>query len=147
MNNKNELDEMQREQHNEIGNQMFVIMSFALLINIALCGVGIQWLDYPTCTMVIVIVCLGIYLVRLIIAGAYQEPSIQKKKTSIIALTIAAALAVVFGINLRKLPAGALENTSDYSAYILVGISVAGLLAAGIAGVIKRKRDEDDNDD
>jgi len=147
MNNKDGLDEMQRERHNKIGNQMFTIMSLALLINIALYGVGIHWLDHPTDTMVIVTACLAIYLVRLIAAGAYKQSSITKRKTTIITLTIAAALAVVFVINLRKLPVGIVDNANDYSAYILVGISIIGLIAAGIASVIKKNQDKDDKDD
>lgn len=147
MNNKDGLDEMQRERHSRIGSQMFVIMSFALLFNIALYGAGIRLLDYPADTMTIVIACSGVYLVRLILAGAYQHPRIPKTKTIIMSLTIAIVLAIVLVITLRKLPASIAEDTDDYAAYILVGISAIGLLAAGIAAVIKKKRDKDDEED
>jgi len=148
MNNKNtELDEMQREQHNRIGNQMFVIMSLAFLVNITLYGVGIRWLAYPADTMIILTVCLSVYLIRLIIAGAYQQPVIYKRKFSVITLTTAIALTVVFVMNIRKLPVNIVENPDDYSAYILVGISVIALVTAGVVSAIKKKRDNDDKDD
>lgn len=147
MNNRDGLDEMQRERNNKIGSQMFELMSFALLIDIVLHGLGIRWLNYPNNTMTIVLACSGIYLVRQIIAGAFQHPKIQKRKVSIITLIITIVLAVVAVITLSKLPASTVENTDDYSAYIIFGVSVAGLLAAGIAAVIKKIRDKNDKDD
>ena len=128
MNNKDGLDEMQRERRNRIGSQMFELMSFALLIDISLHGLGIRWLNYPNNTMTIVLACSGIYLVRQIIAGAFQHPRIPKRKVTIITLVITIVLAVVAAITLLKLPAGTVENTDDYSAYIIFGISAAGYL-------------------
>ena len=147
MNNKDGLDEMQRERHNRIGNQMFTVMTFAFLINVVLYGAGIRLLEHPTDTMVIVTACSVIYLIRLIIAGAYKQPGIAKRKTTVITLILAATIAVVFAINLRNLPVGIVESTSDYSAYILMGVSVIGLISVLIAGVIKKKQDRDDTDD
>ena len=147
MNNKDGLDEMQRERHNRIGNQMFTVMTFAFLINVVLYGAGIRLLEHPTDTMVIVTTCSVIYLIRLIIAGAYKQPGIAKRKTTVITLILAATIAVVFAINLRNLPVGIVESTSDYSAYILMGVSVIGLISVLIAGVIKKKQDRDDTDD
>jgi len=40
-------------------------------------------------------------------------------------------------------PAEAVESTTDYSVYILFGVSVIGLIAAGVAGVLRRKKDDD----
>ena len=37
-NNKNGLDEMQREKQNSIGNQMFILMSYAFLFDVGLYG-------------------------------------------------------------------------------------------------------------
>jgi len=50
----------------------------------------------------------------------------------------------VYFVTLLKLPVNAVENTDDYSAYINFGISITGLLVAGIAAVKKRVCDRDD---
>ena len=147
MNSKDGLDEMQRERNNKIGNQMFELMAFALLIDITLSALGIRWLAYPSNIMAIVLTCCSIFLVRQIAAGAFRQPRIQTRKVTVIILIVTIALAFAAEITLSKLPAGTAESTDDYSAYILMVISSAGLLATGIATVIKRIRDKADKDD
>ena len=73
-NNKNGLDEMQIERRNRIGNQMFMWMFFALLIDSGLYGAGVRWLDYPANVVVIISACISIYFVRLIVLSAYHPP-------------------------------------------------------------------------
>lgn len=147
MNNKDGLDEMQRERHNMIGNQMFTIMTLALLVNVTLYSGGIRWLHHPTDTMVIVLACSAIYIVRVIIAGAYKQARITKNKTTILILIISVALSVALVINFQNLPVGIVESTNDYSSYILLSVSGTGLIAVGIASIIKKKQDGNDKDD
>jgi uncharacterized membrane protein len=99
--------------------------------------------------MVIVLVCLGIYQVRLITANAYQSPRIQKGKTVVVVL-IAVILAVVLAISaiqIWKLPVNVIESTNDYSAIVLVVISMIGLIATFIATVVKNKQNKNDIDE
>ncbi|MEM5767446.1 MAG: hypothetical protein AAGU32_04060, partial [Bacillota bacterium] len=93
--NKNGLDEMQREKRNTIGNQMFMLMFYALLIDCGLYGAGIRWLAYPSNVMVIMMVCMGIYLVRTIAANAYLPPKAQTRRPALIvaAVVLSAVLA------------------------------------------------------
>ncbi|MEA4845615.1 MAG: hypothetical protein VB106_00110, partial [Clostridiaceae bacterium] len=86
-NNKNGLDEMQKERRNSIGNQMFMLMFYALLFSCGLYGIGVRWLDYPGDVMVIITACMAIYLVRLIVSNSYLPPKAQNRKT-VIALII-----------------------------------------------------------
>jgi len=42
---------------------MFTVMSIMFLINVSLCGMGVQLLEHPTDTMVIVLACSAVYIV------------------------------------------------------------------------------------
>jgi len=145
MNNQDGLDEMQRERHNRIGNQMFTVMMLAFLVNVTLYGLGVHWLDHPMDTMVIVTACSGVYLVRVILAGAYQQPRKPKRKVTIVIVILVTVLAGVMAMSLRRLPVDVSEEANDYAAYILMGVSVTGLLGAGIASVIRRRLDGEES--
>jgi len=148
-NNKNNLDEMQRERRNTIGNQMFMLMFYALLINSGLYSAGIRWLDYPGNVMVICTVCMGIYLVRLIALNAYLPLKAQSRKT-VITLIIAIAFSIMLAISainlFGQLPIEAAENINDNTAIILVIISAVGLLITLILAVMKKVNSRDDNE-
>lgn len=149
-NNKNGLDEMQREQRNSIGNQMFMIMFYALLLNGGLYGAGIRWLDYPINVMVIITVCMAVYLVRLIAFNAYLPPKAQNRKTVItLVMAIVFSIAVILSaINLfGQSPAQVANNTNDNSALILMIVSAVGLLATLIVAVIKKVNNKEEKGD
>jgi len=149
--NNNGLDEMQKEKRNSIGNQMFMLMTYALLLDSGLYGAGIRWLKYPANIMVIIMVCMSIYLIRTIMANAYLPPKVQSRKT-IIPLIIAIVFSVVLSIaayhlfgNASAQPAAEAEN--DNSALILFVVSAVGLLISLIAAIIKRLNNKNDSDD
>ncbi|WP_068964352.1 hypothetical protein [Desulfosporosinus sp. BG] len=149
--NKNGLDEMQREKRNSIGNQMFLLMFYALFLDFGLYGVGIRWLNYPANIMVIIMVCMGIYLIRTIAANAYLPPKAQNRK-AVISLIIAIAFSVIVAIASFNLfgnlsVQSAVEDTNDNSALILFIISAVGLLISLIIAIIKRVNDKNDSDD
>lgn len=149
--NKNGLDEMQIEKRNSIGNQMFTVMSYALLADSGLYAAGIHWLKYPSNIMVIIMVCMSIYLVRTILANAYQPPKAKSRKT-VISLIIVLAFSVVFAIIasdlFRNLSAQSVaEDVNDNSAWILLVVSAAGLLISLIAAILKGVNDKNDNGD
>ena len=146
-NDNSGLDERQREIYNKIGSQTFELMAFALLVDIVLYVLGIRWLDYPDKIMAIVLACSCVYLVRLIIAGAYQHPIIKKRKRTILIFIIGVVGAIASSAVVRRLPVDITESTSSYAAYILMGVSLAGLLAIGVASLVKKKRDKENNDD
>jgi len=149
-NNKNGLDEMQRERRNNIGNQMFMLLFYALFINSGLYSVGIRWLDYPGNVMVISTVCMGIYLIRLIALNAYLPPKAQSRKR-VITLIIAIAFTIMLAISAINLfgqsPIEGAGNTNDNSAIILVIISAVGLLITLIVAAIKKVNNRDDKED
>ncbi len=148
-NNKNGLDEMQKERRNSIGNQMFMLMFYALLFSCGLYGIGVRWLDYPGDVMVIITACMAIYLVRLIVSNSYLPPKAQNRKT-VIALIISVLFSialVIAAINLFSPSSQALANNNDNSAMILFIVSAVGLLIAIVAAIVKKINNKDDTDD
>lgn len=145
--NNNGLDEMQREKRNDIGNQMFMLMFYALLIDAGLSGVGIRWLKYPANIMVIITVCMSIYLVRTIAANAYLGPKAQSR-TTLISLVIAIAFSVALVIAASDFFGNlSTETANDNSALILFIVSATGLCIALIAAAIKKINDKNESDD
>jgi len=149
--NKNGLDEMQKEKRNSIGNQMFMLMFYALLIDSGLYGAGIRWLNYPANAMAIIMVCMGIYLVRTIASNAYLPPKAQSRKT-VLSLLLAITFSVVLVIASFNLfgnlsVQSAAEGANDNSALILFVVSAVGLLISLTAALIKKINDKNDSDD
>jgi len=149
--NKNGLDEMQKARRNSIGNQMFILMFYALLFDSGLYGAGIHWLKYPANVMVIIIACMGIYLVSTIAANAYLPPKAQNRKM-VIALLITLAFSVVFAIAVsisRGNPPTrfTVEAANDNSALILLLVSAVGLLVSLLVAIIKKANDRNDGED
>lgn len=147
-NNKNGLDEMQRERRNNIGNQMFMILSYTLMINCGLYGFGVHWLNYPADVMVILMACFGIYLVRLVAGNAYLPAKVQTRKP-VITLVVAIVLSIGLAFAMIKLfgQPQITEPTEDNSAIILVIVCVVGLLVTGLVALIKKVNNKDDKDD
>ncbi len=136
---KNELDEMQKAIRDRIGNQSFMLMFYLLLLDIGLYGFGIRWLVYPANVMVILIVCMAIYLVRIIAKNSYLPPQTHKTKpifrlvlTVIFAVILAIAIAMFCG----KISSFPTDNGN--SAIILFIVSLIGLVIALIVSIIKR---------
>ena len=149
-NNKGGFDEMQRERRGNVGNQMFMVMVYALLIDCSLYGFGVRWLNYPTNVMVIMMACLGIYLVRLIATNAYLPSNAQTGKITIplIIAIVGSAVLAIAAINLfgEYLPQ-ATENSEDNSAMVLFIVSAVSLIAAAIVAAIKRANNRHEEDD
>ncbi|ACV61552.1 hypothetical protein Dtox_0633 [Desulfofarcimen acetoxidans DSM 771] len=149
--NKNGLDEMQKEKRNSIGNQMFLLMFYALLLDCGLYGAGIRWLKYPANIMVIIMVCMGIYLIRTIAANAYLPPKAQNRKTAI-SLIIAIAFSVVLVIAAFNLFGNlsaqfSVEDANDNSALILFIVSAVGLFISLLVAIIKKVKDKSDSEE
>ncbi len=149
--NSSGLDEMQKAKRNSIGYQMFMLMTYALLLDSILYGAGVRWLNYPTNIMVIVMACLGIYLVITIATNAYSPPKAQNRKTvitTIIVVMFAVVLAIaaytLFGNSMGQ---PSIEDTNDNSAFILMLVSTTGLLISLVVAIIKKVQDRNNGED
>lgn len=151
MNSKgNGLDEMQRARRNSVGNQMFLLMFYALLFNCGLHGAGITWLPYPANVMVIIAACMGVYLIKLVALNAYL-PTKALNRNGVIGVVMITVFSIVLAISvvllLMRSSVGVAGDTADNSAVILVIISAVGLLGTAITAAIKRANNKNDRDD
>lgn len=143
---KNQLDEMQIQQRNKIGNQAFMILSFLLLFDIVLDGLGFRWLKYPTNVFIILLVCSCYYEVRLIWQGAYLGPEVKlktfhKKLILVIFLTAVTAAMTSFFLH-QYLSKNNAQEAGDNGAWILLVGSVAASIIMIAIYIIKGKRDK-----
>lgn len=139
---KNELDEMQKSLRDKIGNQSFMLLFYLLLLDIGLYGFGIRWLAYPVDVMVIMVVCMSIYLIRVIVNNSYLPPQTQKSKP-ILRLVLTVIFAVILAISIAMFCGKttiAAENGN--SAMILFVVSLVGLVIALIVTIIKRNNNK-----
>ncbi|MCL1821095.1 MAG: hypothetical protein FWG36_10650 [Oscillospiraceae bacterium] len=149
-NNKNGLDEMQKQRRNSIGNQMFMIMTYLMFINIGLHGFGIEWIGYPAGTLLIVVVCLTVYLVRLIASNAYlpvKEQSGKKKFIGALIGSIVIAIAISFFIVPNQTQVDVSETLNVDGSVVLMIVSGVGLIIALVAELIKRANNRNDRED
>lgn len=146
-NNKNGLDEMQQEQRNSIGNQMFILLFYSLMLNSGLYSMGIRWLEYPVNIMVITTICMGIYLVRVIALNAYLPPKAQNRKT-VVTLVLTITFSILFTLSVMRYfePSQITGSTNNNSALILMMVSAVGLVCVFITIGIKGKKDKADSD-
>ena len=149
--NRNGLDEMQKSRRNTIGNNLFMLMFFALLIDVGLQGMGIRWLNYPANIMVIIMVCMGIYLISIIATNAYMPPKVNNRK-HLVLIIVAIAFSVImaiaaynlFGITSTQSHG---EYATDNSALILFIISGVGLLISIVIALLKKVNNKNYEDD
>lgn len=140
MTNK-DLDEMQVQRKNKIGNQAFLMLFYLLLIDVGLQGFGFRWLGYPENVMVILMACSGIYVIRLILANAFVGPALEKQNPFLrVLITVILALAVSAIILLLMKNAG-FSNPADVerrTAPILFGTAGVAIIISLTTIIVNR---------
>ncbi len=143
------LDEMQVQRKNKIGNQAFLILMYLLLLDAGLYGFGFRWISYPANIMIILTICSGIYVVRLITGSAFVGPTTDKRKPLLrVFLTVLFSVLVASTI-IVLLKVASFSNNSqidDMSAPILFNAAAIALIIAVITGVIKNIQNKDDSE-
>jgi peptidoglycan biosynthesis protein MviN/MurJ (putative lipid II flippase) len=149
-NSKNGLDEMQKQRRNSVGNQMFMIMTYLMFINIGLNSFEITWIGHPASTLLIVVACLTIYLVRLIALNAYLPAREQSSKTRLIgALVGSIVIAIVISvfIFLYQTDVDVSETLNVNEAVVLMIASSVGLMIVLIVAVVKKANNKNDKEE
>ncbi len=143
------LDEMQLQRKNKIGNQAFIMLMYLLLLDAGLYGFGFRWISYPANIMVILTICSGIYVVRLITGSAFVGPSTEKRKPLLrVFLTVLVSVLVASAI-IVMLRVASFSNNSQVdsaSAPILFIAAAVALIIAVITGMIKNTQNKDDEE-
>ena len=147
MNEKN-LDERQVSNKNKIGNQSFLLLAYLIFADVGLYGMGVRWLSYPMNIFVILLVCLFVYLVRLIASGSYVGPNAGSKRTY--AMIAAIGLAIAIAAIIFSLISGGSKHeapSEDNGGTILFIISVVMLLIVLAVSLIRKRQDKDGRDE
>ncbi len=144
--NKRNLDEMQLQLRNKIGNQSFLLLMYILLIDVGLHGFGFSWISYPANIIAILTLVSGSYVVRLIMSNAYVGTSSKGQNTAkrpifTVVLTLVSAALVAFLVKSRGV---ATESTNDSGAIVLILASIVSLTIIGIISLIKHRQNKDD---
>ena len=137
----NELDEMQIQKRNMIGNQAYMLLFYLLLIDIGLYGFGFRWLKYPMNVYVIMMGCMTYYLLRIIWNNSYVGP---RKDTKTIGRKIGFVLGLsglVAGITIYLLGENSLISpisNNDNGAMLLFIFSIVSLIVLVVVGLISK---------
>lgn len=143
--NEQNLDEMQLSRRNRIGNQSFMLLFYLLLLNIGFSGLGIKWLDYPLSVFIIMIAVMGIYLIRIILAGAYtaqtKNTGVKTRRTWGTALASGVACFAVI-VYLQ----GGKNEDGDWGALVLFLLSAGVLLVSILLQQWSERRNNKDDE-
>jgi len=147
INQKENLDEMQAQLKNKLGNQSFLMMFYLLMIDIGLSGFGVKWLAYPMNVFVIMLFSMGYYLIRIIWSGAYVGPRTQGKNrkyfiVSLVGAIFLSALAVIITTFFK----GSANIPNAGGAEILFIISFVLIVIAVIVSIISNRRNNRGNE-
>ncbi|KUO71341.1 MAG: hypothetical protein APF81_19150 [Desulfosporosinus sp. BRH_c37] len=138
----NNLDEMQLQRRNKIGNQAFMLLFYLLMIDIGLNGFGFRWLNYPANVLAIMTACMTYYLIRIIWNSSFVGPQqsskgITRKTRYLIGATgfVGAVTAFILQKYFMEAPA---TNGDDNSAMILLVVSIVMLIIIAVVSIIDK---------
>jgi len=145
---KKGLDERQVQKRDSIGNQTFILLLYLLLLDAGLYGFGLRWLSYPANIIVILTVCSGIYVIRMIASGAFVGPAVKNQKpllkiVSIVFLAVMLAAAVI--AVLINTGFSSSVQTSDISAplmFISAGVAILIAVITFLVRKIQERKEE-----
>lgn len=143
---KGQLDEMQRQIRDRIGNQMFILMSYLLLLDIGLYGFGFRWLSYPMNVFVIMIGCMCYYLARIIWQGAYAGPNAKRTGLKVVIInTVTALIAalIVWFVN-NHYPAASPDDSNG--AMVLFIFGGVALIIISVVSLCRRRNNKGQDD-
>ena len=136
---KNYYDEMQKADRGRIGNQMFMILFFAIFLNQTLYSYGVIWLDYSVSILAISTVCMLVYLVRIVMAGAYLPAAF--KGISGRATIVVLVLLIVSAAFLLLRPDWFVGTAWETAAVMLAIGSLVFLIKNWAAAAVRKKID------
>ncbi|UNC92295.1 DUF6773 family protein [Candidatus Contubernalis alkaliaceticus] len=147
--NKKGLDEMQMQRKNKIGNQAFLMLLYLLMLDAGLHGYGFRWVNYPANVMIILTICSGTFVVRLILANAFVGPSAEEEKpflkvllTMMLAIVVSAAILVL----LKNASFSNPNQIDEMAAPILFITAGVAIVIAVTTIVIKRIQNKNDSE-
>jgi len=119
------------------------LLMYMLMIDAGLYGFGFRWIDYPANIMIIVTICAGIYLIRLINSNAYVGPSMDNRRPVLrVMLAVAMTVAVAAGIAilLRHVSFTNTAQLNEMSAPIMFITAGIAMIIALVTLIIRRSQ-------
>lgn len=142
------LDEMQVQRRNKTGNNCFMAMFYLLFIDIGLQGIGVRWLAYPMNVLIIITICMGYYLIRTILSGAYLGVSSKNKNSKyVIGGVFASVLLLIIGVIITIFFKSNVPLFSNFgSVIIIISLCILVFLAIIAFGNIARQKSDSGED-
>lgn len=97
-NPKKHLDEMQVQTRNKLGNQCFFMLFFLLMIDLGFKDYGVKWAASPMSVYMIIVLCMGYYLTRVVWAGAYVSSLTKSRKHVYSIVGLLAAMTTILSV-------------------------------------------------
>ncbi len=91
-------DERQVQTRNEVGNKCFLMLYFLLMIDLLLPNYGVEWAASQISVLVIMTLCMGYYLIRIVLAGAYVSYRTENRKKVYLIVGLLAILTTIMAI-------------------------------------------------
>ncbi len=144
--NRSGLDEMQLLKRNQIGNQCFLLLLYMLMIDTGLYGFGLRWINYPANIMIILTICSGIYVIRLIAGNAYVGPAGGRERTALrtmltTLIAVGIGFAVVFLLKTANFTTNSRDNMAAPILFIVAAVAITVAATVAIVSHIQNKTD------
>jgi len=127
-------------------NQAFLMLLYLLMLDAGLYGFGFRWVSYPANVMIILSICSGIYVVRLITANAFVGPSAEKEKPFLkvfITTILAVAVSIAILVLLKNASFSNSNQIDDMAAPLLFITASVAIVIAVTTIVINRIQNKD----
>lgn len=145
---KKGLDERQEQKRNLIGSQTFTLLLYLLMLDVCLYGAGLKWLSYPLNIIIIVLLCSGIYVFRVIAANAFVGPSSKSQKVLpkvVFVMFLAVLVPAAFLVMMKNVGFTGTGHRGEISAPVLfITAGVAILICAVTFFVNNRIQNRDE---
>ncbi|MCB2296013.1 hypothetical protein LGK95_21410 [Clostridium algoriphilum] len=138
---KEDLDEMQIQTRNKIGNQCYFILFPSLLIDIFLGNCGVKWAASSISISAIILICAIYYGIRVVGAGAYSTYS-KKKLSFSVGFCV---MLIAMGLIIKSFFKGSF-SISYSGALRLFIFFVLFILIIVISSIVSRRKNNEGND-
>jgi len=117
------------------------------MLDAGLNGFGFRWVSYPANVMIILSICSGIYVVRLVSANAFVGPSTEKEKPFLkvfLTMVLAVAVSVAILVLLKNANFSNPSQIDEMAAplmFITAGVAIVIAVTTIIINRIQNKKD------
>lgn len=145
-NPKEHFDEMQIQTRNKVGNQCFFMLNFLLMIDLLLPDYGVKWAASPITIVVIMFLCMGYYLTRIVWAGAYVSQRTENRKHVYLMVGLLAVLTTIIAIIRKTNFFKESLNISDGGFLRLFIFFFVFIMIIVVSSIISRRKNNAGND-